>query len=266
MKTTSIQTGGNPPEILELTVVGQDNVLGLFSPPDIEYTDDELFGKTIKSLELSGASCDENGLEIVSYRIYKNTTKILKSQSIEHRKLCKKFLAEKDNYIKQLEKQLKQAIEMIKQTQGLIETIAWFEKHYGKGIDPFVVLQQLYKTGKVPSSADSDGWIKAKRELTPPRKWTLYNTDDKKFRDGVNYWLSIFKSLKILDSDGNIRYAIVTYHEANHILENYFKNKNGEEQMENVGEFIDLTTNGGENLTEEEKEEITKEYEKVLDK
>jgi len=220
------------PEILELTVVGKDYVLGLFSPPNIEYVEDEIFGKTIKHLDLSGAVCDEGDIEIVSYRIYNSTAKILKTQATEHRNLCKELLKDKDKYIQHLETQLKTAMKMIEQTKGLIETIQWFERHYGKGIDPFVVLQQLYKTGKVATSATEDGWIKAKRELNPPRSWTLYNTDDKRFRDGVNYWLSIFKTLKIIDSDANVRFAIVTYHQANRILEDYFNSINGEDKDE----------------------------------
>jgi len=219
------------PEKLELTIVGQDNVKALFEQPNFDYEEDEIFGKSIKGMALAGSDCEED-VEIISYRIYKTTAEVITVQGREQRSLCKALLKEKEEEIKILNSKLQKAYEMLKQTKGLVETIKWFEHHYGKGIKPYIVLQQLYKSGRVKGSVgvDEKGYWKEQRKLVSPRNFKIYNTSDKTMRDGVNYWLGVFETLEIFDSDTNERYALVTYGRAKEILRAYFSPQGDEDE------------------------------------
>jgi len=116
---------------------------------------------------------------------------------------------------------------------------------YGSFSNPYLILQELYKSGRVGKL----------RQLIKPEAFRQksINTKNKKNREPVQYWLALFELWEILDSEGNIRYAKVSYEKAKKILkEKLMKN-------ENIGYVKDSTTC---KITAEEEEEITEEFTK----
>jgi len=127
-----------------------------------------------------------------------------------------------------------------------------FKELYGVFVNPYLVLKELYKSGRV-------GRL---RQLIKPEEFRQksVNTKNKKNREPVQYWLSMFEYLNIADSEGNVLYAQVTYEKAKKILKKYL----GETVMKNDIGYVGDNTTAGESLTEEEKAEITKELEEKM--
>jgi len=105
---------------------------------------------------------------------------------------------------------LKKAIDSIKKENQQ------YKNMYGDFSNPYLILFELYLGGRKGNG----------RQLVKPENFRQksINTKNKKNREKVQYWLSLFEFWDIIDSDGNIRYANVSYEKAKRIL----KSKLGE--------------------------------------
>ena len=155
-----------------------------------------------------------NGIRIIAYNVAQYLLNILLQERNAERTKVKKLekaISKSETTLLQLESKFKA---MIDNLQKLKEENRKYKNLYGKLVNPFTILQQLYNTGK----------IKQGRKLISPRDFKLFNTKDHSIRTGVNYWLSEFEMLQILDSDGNERYSLVTYPMAKKILNQHYQN------------------------------------------
>ena len=155
-----------------------------------------------------------NGIRLIAYNVAQYLLDILLQERNAERvkvKKLEKAISKSEITLLQLESKFKI---MIDNLQKLKEENTKYKNLYGKLVNPFTILQQLYNTGK----------IKEGRKLVSPRDFKMFNTNDKGIRTGVNYWLSEFEMLQILDSEGNERYSLVTYPMAKKILNQHYKN------------------------------------------
>ena len=137
-------------------------------------------------------------------------------------------------------------IDLKKAVVNLQEENRKYKSIYGNFSNPYLVLQELYKSGRVG---------KLHRLIKPEEfRQNTINTKNKKNREPVQYWLALFELWEILDSDGNIRYAKMSYEFAKKTLKEKLMEKD-------IGYVSDNLTNGGENLSQSDKDEITKELE-----
>ena len=152
-----------------------------------------------------------NGVRVIAYNVAQYLLSVaLKERNTEKAKVDKlqKAIDKSEKTLLALESEFKKLLEFNLRFKAENEK---YKNLYGELIDnPYTLLQQLYNTGKV----------KKNRQLISPRNFKVYNTKDKSIRTGVNYWLSEFEKMQILDSDGNERYALVTYPMAKKILAN----------------------------------------------
>jgi len=154
-----------------------------------------------------------NGIRLIAYNVAQYLLDILLQERNAERAKVKKLekaISKSETTLLQLESKFKT---MIDSSQKLKEENTKYKNLYGKLVNPFIILQQLYNTGRV----------KRGRNLVSPRDFKLFNTKDHSIRTGVNYWLAEFELLQILDSDGNERYSIATYNEAKKILSKRLK-------------------------------------------
>ena len=100
-----------------------------------------------------------------------------------------------------------------------------YKSIYGNFSNPYLVLQELYKSGRVG---------KLHRLIKPEEfRQNTINTKNKKNREPVQYWLALFELWEILDSDGNIRYAKMSYEKAKKTLKEKLMEKNENKQRFN---------------------------------
>ena len=157
-----------------------------------------------------------NGVRVIAYNVAQYLLGVVSNErniEIEKVKKLEKAIEKSERTLLALESEFKKILEQNEKFKSENET---YRNLYGKLIEnPYTLLQQLYNTGA----------IKKGRQLISPRNFKIYNTRDKSIRTGVNYWLSKFEEMRILDSDGNERYALVTYHRAKKILEEQINEK-----------------------------------------
>ncbi len=154
-----------------------------------------------------------NGVRIIAYNVAQYLLSVLlkeRNNEIQKVKKLEKAIDKSEKTLLALESEFKKMIEEHSKYKEENET---YYNLYGKLVNPYVLLQQLFNTGK----------IKKDRQLISPRNFKLYNTKDKSIRTGVNYWLAEFEKMQILDSDGNERYSLVTYPMAKKILQEHYK-------------------------------------------
>ena len=154
-----------------------------------------------------------NGIRIIAYNVAQYLMNILLVERDKEREKVKKLekaIDKSEKTLLTLESEFKRLMEANEKYKKENET---YYNLYGKLVNPYTLLQQLFNTGK----------IKKDRQLISPRNFKLFNTKDKSIRTGVNYWLAEFEKMQILDSDGNERYALVTYPMAKKILQEYYK-------------------------------------------
>jgi len=154
-----------------------------------------------------------NGVRIIAYNVAHYLLNVLLNErniEIEKVKKLEHAIGKSEKTLLALESEFNKLIEEHSEYKEQNET---YYNLYGKLVNPYVLLQQLFNTGK----------IKKDRQLISPRNFKLFNTKDKSIRTGVNYWLAEFERMQILDSDGNERYSLVTYPMAKKILQEHYK-------------------------------------------
>jgi len=175
-------------------------------------------------------------------------------------------LAQKSRELEESEARTKRAAEIISKNKRALmdanrvvtqmrEENEKYKSLYGNFSNPYLILQELYKSGRVGKF----------RQLIKPEAFRQksINTKNKKNREPVQYWLALFELWEILDSEGNIRYAKVSYEKAKKILkEKLMKNEN----IGYVNDFIICKGENGTGLETTEEEEVTEWYKEQLEK
>ncbi len=154
-----------------------------------------------------------NGVRVIAYNVGQYLLSVAlqeRNNEVQKVKKLEKAIEKSEKTLLALEREFKRMMEANEKYKKENET---YYNLYGKLVNPYTLLQQLFNTGK----------IKKDRQLISPRNFKLFNTKDKSIRTGVNYWLAEFEKMQILDSDGNERYALVTYPMAKKILQEYYK-------------------------------------------
>lgn len=152
--------------------------------------------------------------------------------------------------IKAYEKAYRALVKENEELKKLKEENRRYKENYGEYVPPYLVLKQMLNSGQIAVGAIA----------VPPKNFThpslLYKHKAK--RDAINYWLTLFEELEIIDGSSSRHYIVeMPYRQAKAILQK--KIKEIKMKNEDIGYMPDNITC---NLTKDEEEEITNEFTK----